>query len=166
VPPITEETAIAWHEAGHAVVSRAWDVPVKNVSIKNFPPATAYCRPRTPEEGVWITQAGRVTVMELLDSPVLAHYGAEADDQALDAFVKGFKTISEFDRVMAEVTHGLPLLVRKNRTGIERVAQDLLKKREISGKRLDEVLLGLLQPQKPPGREHLWVRIKRWFGIC
>ena len=104
--------------------------------------------------------------MEFLESPALAHYGAEGDDQALEAFVKGFKIISEFDRVMAEVTDGLPLLVKKNRIGIERVAQELLEKREISGKRLDEVLRGLLQPQKPPGKEHLWVRIKRWFGLC
>jgi hypothetical protein len=164
--PITEETAIAWHEAGHAVVSRAWGVPVKKVSIKSFPPSTVYCRSRTPEEGVWITQAGRVTVMELLTSPVLAHYGAEGDDQALEAFLKGFKTISECDRVMAEVADGLPSLVRKNRVGIERVAQELIEKREISGKRLGEVLRGVLQPQKPLGKEHLRVRIKRWFGLC
>ena len=141
---IDELTVIAWHETGHAVVARAMGVPVECVSIKGRRPVTRYGRARSPEEGVWITLAARVVVLELTGSPELADYGADGDSEALESFLRGFSTHSERERVMEEVQTGLPDLVRSNEPAIKKVAQELLKREKLSRRELDHLLKDLL----------------------
>jgi len=107
-----------------------------------------------------------LTVSGLLGNDELAIYGAGGDEEALKVYMDGLsRNIPELDLILAEVEMGLPALIRNNRSGIERVAQELYNNREISGKERDNLLEGILHPKGPLKNDSLWTRIKRWVGL-
>jgi len=159
---ITEQDVKAWHEAGHAVIARALGIPIESISIKSNPAVTKYGRVRSPEEGVWTTLAATTTVMIFTGREDLARYGADGDLEALDAFCRGFRTDLDRERALDEAEKGLPTLIRHNKAAIQIVAQELLKKREVSASDLGKLLRGVLCLKD---KKCLWSRIRGWIKL-
>lgn len=93
----------------------------------------------------------------------LADYGSEGDEEALEAFLDGFSTPEERDRVIVEMTKGLPPLVEKNRAAIQKVATELLRKEKVSTGDLDRILKGILILKRQPS---FWRRIISRLGLA
>lgn len=156
---ITTTELKALHESGHVVVARALGIPIEHVSLITDPPSTLYGSSRTPEEGVWTTQAGEFAIIAFTGSQDLAALGTDGDRDSLLEFLQGFRSDRHREAALKHAIEGLPRLIERNKRAIQIVAYELLRRGVVSGKRLDIILSGVLR------KHSLWFRAINWVQL-
>lgn len=141
--------AVAYHEAGHAVVARLLHFDVDYVTLKSIGDASGHCMitktgwRRTPKQAellLIITMAGQLAQAKYTGDPTSD--GSYEDD---NRHIKSLQR--ETHRSRDELGDEAVALVKNNWAAISDVARELLSYETISGERLDIIISRVGPPQ-------------------
>lgn len=140
---VEEMVHTAYHEAGHAVVARAYHVGVSQVSIKPIKHSYGRIdwakknRPKSVFVYICILLAGEMSANLLLKTKI----NYDADGRKIKAQLNNvWKNKRIQKKYLADAKRHVKIIIKDNQIIISRIACFLLKHKEMTGKQLNDLI--------------------------